>query len=48
MTSNSFGTRDQLAVGNDTCTIHRLDRVKTAHRLPCMLRQLLKAGPAGA
>ncbi|MGH8801325.1 MAG: aconitate hydratase, partial [Casimicrobiaceae bacterium] len=41
-TSNSFGTRDQLAVDTATYAIHRLDRVRTAHRLPYSLKVLLE------
>ena len=40
--SNSFGTRDQLVVDNDKYEIHRLDRIKTAHRLPYSLKVLLE------
>ena len=42
MPSNSFGTKDRLVVDNDTYTIHRLDRIKTAHRLPYSLKVLLE------
>ena len=42
MTSNSFGTRDRLTVDHDTYVIHRLDRVKTAHRLPYSLKVLFE------
>jgi aconitate hydratase len=42
MPSNSFGTMDQLIVDNATYTIHRLDRIKTAHRLPYSLKVLLE------
>ena len=42
MTSNSFGTRDRLTVDNDAYTIHRLDRIKTAHHLPYSLKVLLE------
>ena len=42
MSSNSFGTKDLLAVDNDTYTIYRLDRIKTAHRLPYSLKVLLE------
>ena len=40
--SNSFGTRDQLVVDHDKYEIHRLDRIKTAHRLPYSLKVLLE------
>ncbi|GAB1423678.1 aconitate hydratase AcnA [Thauera terpenica] len=40
--SNSFGTRDQLVVDNAKYEIHRLDRIKTAHRLPYSLKVLLE------
>ena len=40
--SNSFGTRDQLVVDNGKYEIHRLDRIKTAHRLPYSLKVLLE------
>ncbi len=42
MSTNSFGTRDQLKVGDTSYQIHRLDRVKTAHRLPYSLKVLLE------
>ncbi|MFC5582769.1 aconitate hydratase [Rhodanobacter terrae] len=42
MSSNSFGTRDQFAVDNKAYTIYRIDRVKTAHRLPYSLKVLLE------
>ena len=40
--SNSFGTRDQLVVDHGSYVIHRLDRIKTAHRLPYSLKVLLE------
>ena len=42
MQSNSFGSRDQLKVDDTSYTIHRLDRIKTAHRLPYSLKVLLE------
>ncbi|MEO6102390.1 MAG: aconitate hydratase, partial [Pseudoxanthomonas sp.] len=42
MSSNSFGSRDQLKVDDIRYQIHRLDRVKTAHRLPYSLKVLLE------
>ncbi len=42
MMSNSFGTRDQLVVDQVAYEIHRLDRIKTAHRLPYSLKVLLE------
>ncbi|MEO8743438.1 MAG: aconitate hydratase AcnA, partial [Lysobacteraceae bacterium] len=42
MQSNSFGARDQLKVDDKSYTIHRLDRIKTAHRLPYSLKVLLE------
>jgi aconitate hydratase len=42
MTTNSFGTRDQLTVDGKTYTIHRLDRMTGAHRLPYSLKVLLE------
>ncbi|HEX7329352.1 MAG TPA: aconitate hydratase [Casimicrobiaceae bacterium] len=42
MRSNSFGTRQRFAVGDDTYTIHRLDRIETRHRLPYSLKVLLE------
>ncbi len=42
MSNNSFGSRDQLLVDGTTYQIHRLDRVKTAHRLPYSLKVLLE------
>ncbi|MCL4746646.1 MAG: aconitate hydratase AcnA [Burkholderiaceae bacterium] len=42
MTSDSFGTRDQLVVDGTAYQIHRLDRIKTAHRLPYSLNVLLE------
>ncbi len=40
--SNSFGTQDRLAVDDVEYLIHRLDRIKTAHRLPYSLKVLLE------
>ena len=42
MPTNSFGTRQPFAVGEDHYTVHRLDRIKTAHRLPYGLKVLLE------
>jgi aconitate hydratase len=42
MPSNSFGARQRFAVKEDTYTVYRLDRVKTAHRLPYSLKVLLE------
>ncbi|HXE77766.1 MAG TPA: aconitate hydratase [Rhodanobacter sp.] len=42
MASNSFGTHDTLKVDDTTYHIHRLDRLKTAHRLPYSLKVLLE------
>jgi aconitate hydratase len=42
MTSNSFGSRDQLEVDDTTYTIYRLDRVDGAHRLPYSLKVMLE------
>ncbi|TAN07587.1 MAG: aconitate hydratase [Rhodanobacteraceae bacterium] len=42
MPTNSFGTQQPLAVGGDQYTIYRLDRIKTAHRLPYSLKVLLE------
>lgn len=42
MASDSFGTRDQLSVGDTTYQIHRLARVDGAHRLPYSLKVLLE------
>ena len=42
MRSNSFGTKDRLVVDNDTYIIYRLNRLKTAHRLPYSLKVLLE------
>ena len=42
MTSNSFGTADTLTVDGTPYRIHRLDRLKTAHRLPYSLKVLLE------
>jgi len=42
MTSNSFGTRDQLMVDGTPYTIHRLDRINGASRLPYSLKVMLE------
>ena len=42
MSSDSFGTRDQLKVDDSSYQIYRLDRLKTAHRLPYSLKVLLE------
>jgi aconitate hydratase len=42
VTGNSFGTRQQLAVGDSTYDIFRLDRVEGAARLPYSLKVLLE------
>ncbi|OBI44465.1 aconitate hydratase [Mycobacterium kyorinense] len=42
MTSNSFGTRDQLTVDDTGYQIHRLDRIDGAQRLPYSLKVLLE------
>jgi aconitate hydratase len=42
MTTNSFGSRDTLKVGSNAYQIHRLDRIKTGHRLPFGLKVLLE------
>ncbi len=42
MAKNSFGTHDTLKVDDATYHIHRLDRLKTAHRLPYSLKVLLE------
>ncbi|MGB3460483.1 aconitate hydratase [Rhodanobacter lindaniclasticus] len=42
MSANSFDTRDQLRVDDVSYRIHRLDRIKTAHRLPYSLKVLLE------
>ncbi|TAL98814.1 MAG: aconitate hydratase [Rhodanobacter sp.] len=42
MSSDSFGTRGQLTVDDTSYQIYRLDRVKTAHRLPYSLKVLLE------
>ncbi|MFC5439148.1 aconitate hydratase [Rhodanobacter ginsenosidimutans] len=42
MSSDSFGARDQLVVGGTSYQIYRLDRIKTAHRLPYSLKVLLE------
>ena len=40
MTTNSFGTRDRLTVGDITYGVHRLDRIDGASRLPYSLKVL--------
>jgi aconitate hydratase len=42
MTTNSFGTRDRLTVGDTTYGIHRLDRIDGSRRLPYSLKVLLE------
>ncbi|ALG84443.1 aconitate hydratase [Gordonia phthalatica] len=42
MTTNSFDSRDQLAVGAKTYEIHRLDRIEGSARLPYSLKVLLE------
>ncbi len=42
MASNSFGTLDQLVVGDTTYIIHRLDRIDGAARLPYSLKVMLE------
>ena len=42
MTSNSFGAREQLRVGDSTFEIYRLDAVRDAARLPYSLKVLLE------
>ncbi|MBE3075136.1 MAG: aconitate hydratase, partial [Actinobacteria bacterium] len=42
MTTNSFGTRDRLTVGDTTYGIHRLDRIDGSSRLPYSLKVLLE------
>ncbi|MFC3774332.1 aconitate hydratase [Mycolicibacterium holsaticum] len=42
MSSDSFGTRDQLTVDDKTYTIYRLDRIEGAERLPYSLKVLLE------
>ncbi|GJF10474.1 aconitate hydratase [Mycolicibacterium cyprinidarum] len=42
MTSDSFGTQDQLSVDDTTYQIHRLDRVDGSDRLPYSLKVLLE------
>jgi aconitate hydratase len=42
MTTNSFGTRDRLTVGDTTYGIHRLDRIDGLSRLPYSLKVLLE------
>ncbi|HET8616350.1 MAG TPA: aconitate hydratase [Actinomycetales bacterium] len=39
---NSFGTRDQLTVGDTTYEIHRLDRIDGSDRLPYSLKVMLE------
>ena len=42
MTTNSFDTRDKLQVDDISYHIHRLDRIKTASKLPFSLKVLLE------
>ncbi len=42
MSTNSFGARDQLAVGHTTYDMYRLDRVEGSQRLPYSLKILLE------
>jgi len=42
MTTNSFGTRDRLTVGDFVYRVHRLDRFDGASRLPYSLKVLLE------
>jgi aconitate hydratase len=42
MTTDSFGTRDRLTVGDTTYGIHRLDRIDGSSRLPYSLKVLLE------
>ena len=42
MTTNSFGARDRLTVGDTTYDIYRLDRVEGAAKLPYSLKVLLE------
>ena len=42
MTNNSFGTRDRLTVDGTAYTIHRLDHIDGAQRLPYSLKVLLE------
>ncbi|MBM7368469.1 aconitate hydratase [Gordonia hydrophobica] len=42
MTTNSFASRDQLAVGTKNYEIHRLDRIDGSARLPYSLKVLLE------
>src|SRR5665647_3013232 len=42
MTTNSFGTRDRLTVGDTTYVVHRLDRIDGSSRLPYSLKVLLE------
>ncbi|MGH8114985.1 MAG: aconitase family protein, partial [Rhodanobacteraceae bacterium] len=42
MSTASFGTSDTFAVDGTTYHIHRLDRIKTTHRLPYGLKVLLE------
>ncbi len=41
-TTNSFGTRDQLRVGDTTYEIHRLARIEGSERLPYSLKVMLE------
>jgi len=42
MTTNSFGTRDRLTVGDRAYEVHRLDGIDGADRLPYSLKVLLE------
>src|ERR1035437_3852560 len=42
MTTNSFGTRDRLTVGDTTYVVHRLDRIDGSRRLPYSPKGLLE------
>jgi len=42
MTTNSFGTRDRLTVGDTTYVVHRLHPIDGANRLPYSLEVLLE------
>src|SRR3546814_17324824 len=42
MSTDRFGTRVQLSIDGTTYHIHRLDRIKTARRLPYSLKVLLE------
>ena len=42
MTTNSFGTRDRLTVGDRAYEFHRLDGIDSADRLPYSLKVLLE------